>query len=230
MVRVTYRWPHWAPQPRLPLQTVERERASPPGPPGTCPVGTCPPLLPGTHLFSFHLGGDHGPVRADDDAGLPLLPLQEQRRWEGTRRDQAPSCDRAGVTWWPGRTGDQECDHPTGCRWPGAVTFSPGAPWGPADPWSPFGPTGPCRKDTEPTSFPTHQRQAPHPPSTTTTLQQSTAGPATTAATRATPRSPAVSPTHREASEAWSALQREAEMLLRANPLFPKNGVPSWHC
>lgn len=164
MVTVTYRWPHRAPQPRLPLQTVERERASPPGPPGTCPVGTCPPLLPGTHLFSFHLGGDHGPVRADDDAGLPLLPLQEQRRWEGTQRDQAPSWDRAGVTWWPGRMGDQECEHPTGCRWPGAVTFSPGAPWGPADPWSPFGPTGPCRKDTEPTSFPTHQRQAPQPP------------------------------------------------------------------
>lgn len=37
---------------------------------------------------------------------------------------------------------------------------------------------------------------------------------------------PDVSLTHREASVAWSALHREAEMLLRTNPLFPKIGCP----
>lgn len=137
---VTYRWSHWALQSWLPLQTMERERASPLAP---APWGRAAPFLPGTHLFSFHLGSDHRPIRADDDAGLPLLPLQEKGRWEGTRRDQAPSHDRAGVTWWPGRMRDQECDHSVGCRWPGANTFNPGAPWGPVDPWSPFGPTGP---------------------------------------------------------------------------------------
>lgn len=139
---------------------------------------------------------------------------------------QAPSCERAGVTWWPGRMGDQECDHSMGCRWPEAVTFNPGAPWGPVDPWSPFGPTRPCRKDTELTSFPIHQRQAPNSPSITTTLQQSTSGLPTTAFTRATLWSPNVSLTHREASMAWSALQRKAQMLLRANPLFQKTGCP----
>lgn len=95
---VTYRWSHWALQPWLPLQIMERDRASPLGPSGTVPGGCAPPFLPGTHLFSFHLGCNHGPIRADDDTWLPLLPLQEKRRWEGTRRDQAPSHDRAGVT------------------------------------------------------------------------------------------------------------------------------------
>lgn len=87
---MTYRWSHWAPQPWLPLQTMERERASLLGPPGTHPMGMCPAFLPGTHLFSFHLGGDHGPVRAYDDTGLPLLSLQEKRRWEGHGRIRLP--------------------------------------------------------------------------------------------------------------------------------------------
>lgn len=191
----------------------------------TCPMGMCLPFLPGTHLFSFHLGSYHGPIRADDDTRLPLLPLQEKRRWERTWRGQAPSCDRAGVTWWPGRTGTRNVTTPWNA---GGLEQLPSTLGHPGDQLTPgllSVPRDPAGR-TQPTSFPTHQRQSPNSPSITTTLQQSTAGLATTAVTRATPWSPDVSLTHREASVAWSALQREAEMLLRANPLFPKTGCP----
>lgn len=147
---LTYRWSHRSPQPWLPLQTAERETVSPMGPPGTHRMGTCLPFPQHTHLFSFHLRSDHGPIGADDDAGLPLLPLQERRRHKRRWRDQAPSHSGAGVTTgtpWPGRMRDQECDHPTRQRRPEAVTFNPGEPWGPDDPRSPFGPTGPCRQE-----------------------------------------------------------------------------------
>lgn len=131
MVMVTYRGSHRSPQPWLPLRTAERERASQSGPPSTHCTGMCPPFLQCTHLFSFHLCSDHSPIGADDDAGLPFLPLQEKRKHEGRWRDQAPSYGGAGITtgtWWPVRMGDQECDHPMGWRWPGAVTFNPGEP------------------------------------------------------------------------------------------------------
>lgn len=230
MVRVTYRWPHRAPQPRLPLQTVERERASPPGPPASVPWGCAPHSCQAPTFSPFTLAVTTVPSGLMMTPGSPFSPCKSRGGGRGHRGTRLPPVtglvSPGGLVEWRTRN----MTTPRGAGGLEQFTFSPGAPWGPADPWSPFGPTGPCRKDTEPTSFPTHQRQAPHPPSTATTLQQSTAGPATTAATRATPRSPDVSPTHREASEAWSALQREAEMLLRANPLFPKNGVPSWHC
>lgn len=117
MAMVTYRGSHRSLQPWLPLQTAERERASPTGPSGTRRKGPCLPFLWHTHLFSFHLRGHHGPIRADDDAGLPLLPLQERRRGKGRWRDQAPSHSGAGITpgtGWSGRMEDQEHDHPTG--------------------------------------------------------------------------------------------------------------------
>lgn len=116
VIMVTYQGPHRSPQPRFPLQTAERGKASPPGPCAHC-TGTCSPFLQHTHLFSFHLRSDHGPIRADDDAGLPLLPLQERRRREGRWTDQAPTSGGAGVTTGtqrPGRMGDQKRDHPTG--------------------------------------------------------------------------------------------------------------------
>jgi len=80
---VTYRGSRRSPQPRLPLRTVEREKVSPPGPPSTRRTAMCPPFPQRTHLFSFHLRSHHGPIRADDDSRLPLLPLQERRRDEG---------------------------------------------------------------------------------------------------------------------------------------------------
>lgn len=175
---VTYRGSHRSPLPRLPLRTAERERASQPGPPGTHYTGTCPPFLHCTHLFSFHLRSDHGPIGADDDAGLPFLPLQEKRKHEGRWRDQAPSRGGAGITtgtWWPVRMGTRSVTTPWGGGGPEQLPSTLGSPEDQMIPCRLSVPPGPARRSTEPMTALTHQRQTPTLLSITTTpvvLQQ----------------------------------------------------------
>lgn len=117
MVALTYRRAHRSPQPGLPLWTADGELA--------LHQGHCmrlAPVLP-THLFSLHVCSNDGPVRADDDAGLSLLSLQEAQLGVDAPAPM-PGLRKGG--------GMQ------------SVTFSPGEPCKPGEPWSPFGPTGPC--------------------------------------------------------------------------------------
>lgn len=98
--------------------------------------------------------------------GSPFSPCKTAGGVREDGKDQAPSHTRGGITtgtWWPGRMGNQECDHLKGRRRPGAITFNPGGPWGPDDPRSPFGPTGPCREKHRAQISPDAPRQIPNP-------------------------------------------------------------------
>lgn len=240
---VTYRGSHRSPQPWLPLRTVEKghhhrdhpapiaqgraphSRSAPTFSPFTFAVTTVPSglmMTPGSPFSPCRRGGD---VRGDGGTRLPPMV--------GLASPLAPG----GQAGWGTRT----VTTPRGGGDPEQLPSTPGSPGDQTTPGLLSVPPGPAGRSTEPTSAPTNQRQTPNPPSITTTLaplRQSVAGPATRGFTKVglelSPGpplwSPAMPPTHREASVTRSALWREAEMLVRANPLFPRNRVPSRHC
>lgn len=119
---LTYRRAHRSPQPRLPLWTADGELAPHPG------HHVClAPVLP-THLFSLHVRSNDGPVRANDDAGLSLLSLQESRRhnWGWMDWHRCPGSGRV-----------RECK---------ALPSAPASPASQASPGPLLVPPGPARR------------------------------------------------------------------------------------
>lgn len=87
-VALTYRRAHRSPQPWLPLWTADGELLHQEHPAPRCGTGMRLAPQQHTHLLSFHISGNDGPVWANDDAGLSLLSLQESRRHMGRRVDR----------------------------------------------------------------------------------------------------------------------------------------------
>lgn len=81
MVMVTYHRSHWAPQPRLPLQTMERERASPLASPAPVPWGFAPHSCQEPTFSPFTLAVTTVPSGLMMTPGSPFSPCK--RRGDG---------------------------------------------------------------------------------------------------------------------------------------------------
>lgn len=134
MVRVTYRWPHRAPQPRLPLQTVERERASPPGPPASVPWGCAPHSCQAPTFSPFTLAVTTVPSGLMMTPGSPFSPCKSRGGGRGHRGTRLPPV--TGLVS-PGGLVEWRTRNMTTPRGAGGLEQLPSAPGHPGDQLTP---------------------------------------------------------------------------------------------